>query len=38
MAVSLGGILYSVGMNTSGFEEGAKKVADLETKMKNQLK
>lgn len=38
MAVSLGGILYSVGMNTSGFEAGAKKIADLETKMKNQLK
>lgn len=36
MAVSIGGILFSVGMNTSGFEAGAKKIADLETKMKNQ--
>lgn len=38
MAVSLGGILFSVGMNTSGFESGAKKVIDLEAKMKNELK
>jgi chromosome segregation ATPase len=37
MAVSIGGILFSVGMNTSGFEAGAKKVADLEAKMKNQV-
>lgn len=38
MAVSIGGILYSVGMNTSGFEAGAKKIESTEAKIQAQMR
>ena len=38
MAVSIGGILYSVGMNTSGYEAGAKKIESIEAKLRKQEK
>ena len=38
MAVSIGGVIYSVGMNTSGFEAGARKIQATEEKIRRQQK
>ena len=38
MAVSIGGILYSVGMNTSGYEAGAKRIESTEARLRKQEK
>lgn len=38
MAVSIGGVIYSVGMNTSSFEAGARKIQATEEKIRRQQK
>ena len=38
MAVSVGGILFQVGMNTNGYSAGAKRIEQIDLNLKNRIK
>ena len=38
MAVSIGGVLFEVGMNTNGYQAGAKRIEQIDMNLKNAIK
>ena len=38
MAISIGGVLFEVGMNTNGYQAGAKRIEQIDMNLKNAIK